>query len=366
MSEFINTIDLQGDQETLDALVSNTQTEYRDDALSTLRDHTFRGRTLLEEVDLPNIFSIGQYAFGGCTGLTSIDITNSNSIGANAFNGASNLKDVIIGGNTVHTLSNVNAFTGILATKTLPSGGIFVPASMRDTYRDATNWSSYDIFQHIISLDECPTDDYSSIRESWSDIFAAEENGTYSTKYKIGDTKSFLYDGNKVYAEIVALDTDDLADESGKAKITWITINAVEQSYTHQSSANWTWDTGPYRTYIRNTCYNKFPIDLQNNIKEVTKAFTINGANYSTSDTLWAPSNKEIKLANTSSHSGYAYSTFSSDSRRIRYYNGSATSWWLRNCASANTRPYEITSSGASGNTTTNARTNSIILGFCT
>lgn len=344
MSEFINTIDLLGDQETLDALVSNTQTEYFDNGLTILCGHAFRNKTSLTKVNTPCVTSIEQYTYYNST----------------------NLKDIVISGSTISSLSNVNAFTGTLATKTLPSGGIFVPASLRDAYRAATNWSSYGIFQHIISLDECPTDDYSSIRESWSDIFAAEENGTYSTKYKIGDTKSFLYDGNKVYAEIVALDTDDLADESGKAKITWITINAVEQSYTHQNSIDWKWDTGPYRTYIRNTCYNKFPVDLQNNIKEVTKAFTINNVNYSTSDTLWAPSNKEIKLANTNSHSGYEYSMFSSDSRRIRYYNGSATSWWLRNCASSNARPYEITSSGANGSTTTSVRTNSIILGFCT
>ena len=58
-----------------------------------------------------------------------------------------------------------------------------------------------------------------TITDTWEQIFAAEADGTYSTKYAVGDTAKFvLGESETVVMQIVAMDTDDLADGSGKAK----------------------------------------------------------------------------------------------------------------------------------------------------
>ena len=378
MSEFINTIDLQGDQETLDALVSNTQTEYSDNSLRVLCNHALRSRTSLTKVNLSNVTSIGQYAFNGCMGLTSIDLNEKNAIAisANAFNGASNLKDVIIRSDTVSTLSNVSAFTGTKINYEKPSGAIFVPQLLRDSYRSATNWSTRGLFNRIIPIEDYPTDDYSSIRDSWEEIFAAEQDGTYSSKYRIGDTKSISYNGATIYVEIVAIDGDDLADGTGKAKITWLTSSIIEL-YTKEKNASWKWDESALRSYLASNCMSKFPTVLQDNIKEVTKTYNLYNATVSScSDKLWIPSAWEIRVNSTGyiEKSGVQYSIFTQEKAssvvedRIRKYNEEATPWWLRSVydtTSGNINAVFVNyNGGVSYNKIRSER--GIVFGFCT
>lgn len=70
-----------------------------------------------------------------------------------------------------------------------------------------------------------------TITDTWDEIFAAEADGTYKTKYKIGDTKKIsLGTEGTVAMQIVAFDTDDLADGSGTAPITWISEQLLKTS----------------------------------------------------------------------------------------------------------------------------------------
>ena len=62
-----------------------------------------------------------------------------------------------------------------------------------------------------------------TINDSWEDIIASVNDGTYKSKYKIGDTKSMdLGSEGVVEMQIAAFDADELADGSGTAAITWI------------------------------------------------------------------------------------------------------------------------------------------------
>lgn len=84
--------------------------------------------------------SIGASAFQDCAGLAALAIPGSvESIAASAFQGCSGVKFYDFTGHTaVPTLSNSNAFTGIAA-----DCEIRVPASLVDTWKAATNWSTY-------------------------------------------------------------------------------------------------------------------------------------------------------------------------------------------------------------------------------
>lgn len=73
------------------------------------------GNTALTSVTIPNsVTSIGNYVFNGCTGLTSISVkaTTPPTLGTSVFNSTNNCP-------------------------------IYVPAESVDTYKAATNWSSY-------------------------------------------------------------------------------------------------------------------------------------------------------------------------------------------------------------------------------
>ena len=94
----------------------------------------------IESIELSNATSIGNYAFRSCSGLTSVSFPNATSIGNSAFNSCSSLTTIYVGTNTstICKLSNTNAFN-----KCTNLTNIYVPASLVDSYKSATNWSSY-------------------------------------------------------------------------------------------------------------------------------------------------------------------------------------------------------------------------------
>ena len=94
----------------------------------------------VENIKLSNATSIGERAFYSYGSLTSASFPKATSIGSNAFNSCRNLTTIYVGTNTstVCTLSSTSAFSG--CTKL---ANIYVPASLVNSYKSATNWSSY-------------------------------------------------------------------------------------------------------------------------------------------------------------------------------------------------------------------------------
>ena len=100
-----------------------------------------RSCTALARTHLPSgAASIGASAFQDCAGLAALAIPGSvESIAASAFQGCSGVKFYDFTGHTaVPTLANANAFSGIAS-----DCEIRVPASLVDTWKAATNWSTY-------------------------------------------------------------------------------------------------------------------------------------------------------------------------------------------------------------------------------
>lgn len=77
------------------------------------------------------------------------------------------------------------------------------------------------------------------ITDSWQDISAACSDGSYLTKYKLGQYKMLdLGSLGNMKMQIVAMDTDDLADGSGKAPITWMSQNLTQQTFRYSEEAS--------------------------------------------------------------------------------------------------------------------------------
>ena len=113
---------------------------FSSDLFFNVKGDAFRSCNDLTEVSFPNATSIGTYAFSYCSGLTEVSFPNATSIGNSAFYYCNGLTTIYIGANSskVCTLSSTSAFNG--CTKL---NNIYVPASLVNSYKSATNWSSY-------------------------------------------------------------------------------------------------------------------------------------------------------------------------------------------------------------------------------
>ena len=101
----------------------------------------------LTTASFPKVTSIGGYAFCYCGRLTTVSFPKVTTIGGYAFNRCYNLKSLYLTGSSLCKLSNSNAFTstpiGGYSTSAGTYGSIYVPASLLNSYKTATNWTYF-------------------------------------------------------------------------------------------------------------------------------------------------------------------------------------------------------------------------------
>ena len=191
MSEFVNTINVLGDEATVDAIIERTLTEFKDNMLTSVGDYAFSYCTELVNVELPNVTELKSYVFDHCSKLETIKLDNlinmagvspfqysgireinlpalghcassafsycanlekvvfgnTDVVGNTAFGGCTNLEAlVLIGKDSVVKCGN-NPFWG---TKIINGNGyIYVPKTMADgsdgvaAYKAATGWADF-------------------------------------------------------------------------------------------------------------------------------------------------------------------------------------------------------------------------------
>lgn len=371
--------------------------------LSTIPQGCFGYCMMLSEIDLQNITTINSEAFRNCTALMSISIPSvdmvSNSafyntiidrlhftsvtirsyvtniaaeveidssafMNAYAFDTNYNLSAIILRNESLCTLADVNALSRTAIAN--GHGYIYVPDALLGTYKEATNWATY--ASQIVSLEEYPIDTVTgTITDSWSDIFAAEEDGTYTTKYNIGDTKVLTIGKFKIPMQIVAMDTDELANGSGNAKITWLTVNLPFYGIMIDSSnTNNGWGDSNLRSGMLQTLYNHMDTVVKNAIKNVKKTSLYKNNNTIVSeDLVWIPSCREILGSGRYfESSGCMYTTFFTDAtariKRSGAYGDGDPANWL-------TRTYDQgVSSGGNQSGLATGTSFRIAFGFCT
>ena len=211
-----NTRQTLGDQETVDALVSNTLTSLEEDGVTTLADYSLYRHTALTSINFPNLTSTGEhcfefcsgitnvsmpnvtniktYSFNGCTGLTSISLPEAMTLGTYAFNECTHLATVSVpklttlGANTFQNCKALNSFDVSATVTQIPAncfngsglkhiilrrtsmvslanvnafantpiatydGAIYVPSDLVDTYKANNLWKNF----FITSIDEYP------------------------------------------------------------------------------------------------------------------------------------------------------------------------------------------------------------------
>ena len=182
-----------GDTTKEDGLVTRTLTEYSNSRVTEVGDYAFYYNTTLKSISLPNTTKIKSNAFNGCTALETIDFPNFIYMsGGNNFKGCSALKQVILPSYGIDTktpmgipsfnsctalelldvknplnipngslggcknlktlilrreinptsLVNVGAFTNTPFASGGTGGTVYVPASLIESYKTATNWST--------------------------------------------------------------------------------------------------------------------------------------------------------------------------------------------------------------------------------
>lgn len=185
MADFINTLDVVGDKVLTDSIIDGSVVEYKDNTIQTLGALSFASCKLLKTVDCPAVTSLSNNVFWNDTSLESASFPSATRFGTDVFNGCSALMSVnvskctdvtasmfytcgtlpmiefdsiaairktafasclsltalIIRGSSVGVLVNTNAFQATpIASGT---GYIYVPAALIDSYKIATNWSTF-------------------------------------------------------------------------------------------------------------------------------------------------------------------------------------------------------------------------------
>lgn len=206
MADFVNTIDVLGDDAVIDSIINRTITEFNDDKVNTIGYGAFNSCKSLASINLPNVTTTNGLAFTDCYALTEVNLPLLTGIGEQMLRNCKSLKTISLPGLTGSTgylgLANctslesvdfplatevgVYSFQGCPALKQidLPSvkkicscglqcqnlialllrknsvctlentnafqgaivngtGYIYVPAALIDSYKAAANWSTY-------------------------------------------------------------------------------------------------------------------------------------------------------------------------------------------------------------------------------
>lgn len=131
--------------------------------VETVLTYGFYQCTGMTSVNLPKVASLGTYAFSQCFGLVSVnmplasaipsncfyncnkmkkaDFGAAGSIAASAFGRCSSMTALILRSETLVTLSATSAFSSSAIEN--GTGYVYVPSSLVNSYKAATNWSTY-------------------------------------------------------------------------------------------------------------------------------------------------------------------------------------------------------------------------------
>lgn len=152
-----------GNTDIEDAIVTRTIKSYANDRVVTIGSYAFCDCQSLASVDLPNVTSIGASAFyrvirftevylpevltigssslSYCSSLAKIDLPKVKSIPTFALSGDYKLVTLILRSSSLVTLEHTNAFTSTPIKS--GTGYIYVPRALVDSYKAATNWSTF-------------------------------------------------------------------------------------------------------------------------------------------------------------------------------------------------------------------------------
>lgn len=207
-----------------------------------------------------------------------------------------------------------------------------------------------------------------TISDTWEQISAAIGDGTYKTKYAIGDTKAVdLGDQGVICMQIAAFDAD--VDENGNTIPITFVCKHILVTYKRMNASNVT--TGGYPASEMKTTIAAYESRLPETLKKmiIPAKKTSWDANSSTDiesvEKLWLLSYREVFGGTDYEKSGVVYSNlFKSAATRIkkRYGAGSADLWRLRSSSSSTSFRY-VSDSGRDRSDSASL-THGVVFGF--
>lgn len=201
------------------------------------------------------------------------------------------------------------------------------------------NTSCYAQFESALEVKE--------ITDDWTTIIANIDNGTYKSKYKIGNYKPIdLGAEGVINMQIAGFDTDDLADGTGKAPITFIgkellktphrmnpkLVTNADETLQEGTGSFEGWEKCEMRKYMKDTIKPLIPELVRKRITEVIKMHMQDGQ--ITQDDVWIPGRYEIAIR-ASSEQPIKYNVlFANRSNRIKTdISGTTRLWWIRDAS---------------------------------
>lgn len=114
-------------------------------SVTTIGNGAFNSCLYLQNAEFPRLQTVSEKAFYGNTNLKSITLERATTIKSQAFGSCGKLERVILSAQVVCALENQDAFstTPIDGSFTSVTGYIYVPDDLVESYKTATNWSTY-------------------------------------------------------------------------------------------------------------------------------------------------------------------------------------------------------------------------------
>lgn len=94
MPNFVNTVDLIGDDALTDSIIDRSITEYADNNITSIGQCAFRDCSSLASIDFPSVTIINNFAFCDCSSLASITFPSVTRIEQQAFTSCGELTSV--------------------------------------------------------------------------------------------------------------------------------------------------------------------------------------------------------------------------------------------------------------------------------
>lgn len=175
------------------------------------------------------------------------------------------------------------------------------------------------------------------ISDTWAQIIAATQDGTYKTKYHIHDYKTIDMGSEGIIEyEIVGIDKDVKANgDSVPLSFLAKSALATKHQIVAQAPSGGGYPASEMKTYLNETVKSKLPKEIQDNLTPVVK-YSIGFTNrvyaeMESIETIWIPSGHEIYGGYESTGPVYSPST---KIKQIASSSDPTTSaptiWWLR------------------------------------
>jgi hypothetical protein len=190
---------------------------------------------------------------------------------------------------------------------------------------------------------------------TWRGIRNIIRAGEASNYFDVGDELISLYDGREIIWQVIGIDVDTPSDSNYTHSMTIQTKDALETGQWSSAYDN-RYINSNIRTYLNGSFLSKIDSELSAVIGLVNKKVAVRdsiGGQDSFADKVFLLSQKEVDLGGEGVTTGefvYPFYDGNGNADRIKYRNGTTSTWWLRSPrVSSSYEVFRVSQSGTLG-----------------